>query len=622
MGRETFTYTEKKNLIREIENTSVDKVARKYGLQRNTLYGFLKDKEKIFKACKDGFGEKRKLPRTGEVSSDESDKPGKKKFNANDTIDGSQSTHNEWSEINGNYAHRDIYLATETGIYFDTKVDVCRQLKNEKCIAGENAKDRFTVLVCADRTGDDLRKLVVIGNQKLSTNLPVKYHCNSNSWMTAEIFEKELTEWDVNLRKENRKIVLFTDEKMVHPRRDMTNIKLMCYTDLIPEKNVSFDMVRCMKAYYRRNIMENMKDPSLKLKPEKAIEELSQAWKTVSTDAVTSSFVEAGIIQGKPANAYLKFIESWSDRVSPDFSLLKLYTEFDDHVVTSAEGNADEIEESEDVTVQEAYESAKTLKVYYRAQGSLDEDLRQKVLEIVAKVQEQLRNLVPDVQQNDAANEGEGQPAQQDRSIQPTTERRSTEARQNHGPSRHDQGQDSQAQCSRRRDDQGGSSEQARSRENPSAQPRKRFLMNKQPSSHSNHVDSSTPRPRRPNKEDQRPPHQDARSAGEPSHHQDPLARKRGNEKAGLPQNVPSIPPKFSRALSGTPVTSNQIIIIPIVHKEASAENIHENYWRAENQEACGRAYDSITNITTEVSIERTRPLQTSTPSSDPKQHL
>lgn len=303
----------------------------------------------------------------------------------------SAETSENWSEMRDKYLPRDVYLAADVGIFFQTKVDECRRLRGDKCDSGDKSDDRFTVFACANLTGNDLRNLVVIGNYRnLPSTLNVNYHFNKNAWMTSAIFEKELREWNLKLNDENRKIVLFAEEKTVHPRVNLKNIKLMYYTDLISEKNVKFDMIKCLKAYYRRHLMESMMDPSFCMTPQRAIYGLREAWKAVSPDAVKSSFVESGIVKGG-ANVYLKVVESWSVHARPDFSMLKLYTEFDDRLTTSAEADSEDSDsEVGGATVDEAYESAKTLQQFYKTQGSHDASVREQILDFLSRVQKDL----------------------------------------------------------------------------------------------------------------------------------------------------------------------------------------------------------------------------------------
>lgn len=89
---------------------------------------------------------------------------------------------------------------------------------------GKLSKQRVTVLLGANLSGTEKRKLLVIGKSKKPRcfknvkNLPVKYESNKKSWMTSEIFLHEFKEWDKELRKKDRKIVVLVDNCTAHCR--------------------------------------------------------------------------------------------------------------------------------------------------------------------------------------------------------------------------------------------------------------------------------------------------------------------------------------------------------------------------------------------------------------------
>ncbi|XP_053377288.1 uncharacterized protein LOC123545424 [Mercenaria mercenaria] len=58
---------------------------------------------------------------------------------------------------------RDIYNADETGLFFKLTPDKTLEFKNVKCVGGKRSKERITVLVCANMTGEDKVPLFVIG---------------------------------------------------------------------------------------------------------------------------------------------------------------------------------------------------------------------------------------------------------------------------------------------------------------------------------------------------------------------------------------------------------------------------------------------------------------------------
>jgi len=105
------------------------------------------------------------------------------------------------------------------------------------------------------------------------TNLPVSYLANKNAWMTAEIFTSWLKDWDKELEKQSRKILLIVDNAGPHPNLiDLKNITL----EFLPPNTTSLiqllDMgiIMNLKIHYRgllvayilKAIKDNLVTPS------------------------------------------------------------------------------------------------------------------------------------------------------------------------------------------------------------------------------------------------------------------------------------------------------------------------------------------------------------------------
>ncbi|XP_030754388.1 tigger transposable element-derived protein 4-like [Sitophilus oryzae] len=133
------------------------------------------------------------------------------------------------------YHPRDIYNADETGLLFLALPDKTFAFKGEKCAGGKMAKERLTIICCANMAGYR-EKFMVIGKaarlrafQNINlNNLPVYWHCNRKSWMTCQIMTDYLMLFDKKLQKEKRKILLFLDNAASHPRDvQLKNIKII-----------------------------------------------------------------------------------------------------------------------------------------------------------------------------------------------------------------------------------------------------------------------------------------------------------------------------------------------------------------------------------------------------------
>lgn len=80
-------------------------------------------------------------------------------------------------------------------------------------------------LVTANMSGSDKRQLLVIGKSKDprcfhgKKSLPVKYESNKNSWMTSEIFKTWIKEFNKEMCKEKRKVILLVDNCSAHLKK-------------------------------------------------------------------------------------------------------------------------------------------------------------------------------------------------------------------------------------------------------------------------------------------------------------------------------------------------------------------------------------------------------------------
>ena len=69
-------------------------------------------------------------------------------------------------EILLEYEEENIFNADETGLFYRATPDGTLCFKNESLTGSKKAMDRITVLVCANMTGTEKKKLLVIGKSK------------------------------------------------------------------------------------------------------------------------------------------------------------------------------------------------------------------------------------------------------------------------------------------------------------------------------------------------------------------------------------------------------------------------------------------------------------------------
>lgn len=367
--RKMFSVSEKVCLIRDLESGSTNSaVSRKYGLSTSTVSTIWKNREIILAAFENNQSNCKKLkkcdksdldealltwfkiqrsgglPMSGPILKAQAEKLavelGYHGFKCNNGwIDRfknrnnivyvkdsgealsigltvvSDWTKNVWPRMKRGYSDSEIYNADETGVFYNVTPDKTVKLKTENCASGKHVKHRLTVLVCANMSGSDKRKLVVIGKSAKPTSfknvrsLPVTYSANRKAWMTSEIFQNELRKWDEVLHRENKKILLLIDSCSAHPElHNLTNIKLCFLPPNLPSTLQPMDqgVIRSFKYHFRRLFVlqlislrekfpENTCD--IKISVLEAIRLLSDAWNSVTSSTIRNCFKNSGLAQ-------------------------------------------------------------------------------------------------------------------------------------------------------------------------------------------------------------------------------------------------------------------------------------------------------------------------------------
>lgn len=213
-----------------------------------------------------------------------------------------------WPQIKKKFHSNDIFNADETGLFYRLPPDKTLKFKGEKCIGGKMSKERITVLVCANLTGTEKRKLLVIGKTKNPRcfknvkGLPVNYKANRKAWMTSDLFISELREWDKELNREKRNILLLVDNCPAHPDvKHLKSIKLVFLPPNTSSKLQPMDqgVIHALKSYYRQlllmKMVQSMDDgTALIINLLDAINLIHKAWQRVSQQTIAKCFQHAG----------------------------------------------------------------------------------------------------------------------------------------------------------------------------------------------------------------------------------------------------------------------------------------------------------------------------------------
>ncbi|XP_017050529.2 tigger transposable element-derived protein 4-like [Drosophila ficusphila] len=219
-----------------------------------------------------------------------------------------------WPILRKDFNDDEIFNADETGLFFKLTPDKTLKFKGEKCTGGKLSKERITVLVAANMSGNFKKPLLVIGKSKRPRcfknvrYLPVGYHGNRRAWMTSTIFINWVRGWNAELKKQRKKILLLVDNCPAHPTiSDLTNITLV----FLPPNTTSVlqpmdqGIIRVIKSIFRKNlvlkIISNMDETQNENYPKitilDAILMINDAWQQVSPMTIANCFKHSGLAE-------------------------------------------------------------------------------------------------------------------------------------------------------------------------------------------------------------------------------------------------------------------------------------------------------------------------------------
>lgn len=236
---------------------------------------------------------------------------------------------NKWPNIRENYEDNNIFNADETGLFFKLMPNKSLKFRGDRCVGGKLSKERITVLVAANFCGTEKRRLLVIGKSQnprcfRNRQLPVKYAANQRAWMTSSIFCEELREWDNELRRKKRKILLLVDNCPAHPEvKNLEFIKLVFMPPNTSSRLQPMDqgVIHSLKSNYRRILLSNCMSMDEDVEDNRritlldAVNFIHMAWNNVSEKTIRNCFLHAGFLERQdefdcddelPLNEWLK----------------------------------------------------------------------------------------------------------------------------------------------------------------------------------------------------------------------------------------------------------------------------------------------------------------------------
>lgn len=227
--------------------------------------------------------------------------------------------HNYQSIVNA-YSDDQIFNADETGLVYKLLPSRTVARKTEKPSGWKKARERITVLFCANKSGTIRLPLLVVGKSNNphcfrgidKNSLPVIYKHQKSAWMTASLFK----DWYWNsfipfvmkkLRRMNieKKIILFVDNCSAHPHQDeLNNISGTVRTEYLPPNTTSLiqpmdqGIIETAKRLYRHRLVSalvskrdmNLKERLATIDVLYAVREIAHAWSMVKPQTLSKAW--------------------------------------------------------------------------------------------------------------------------------------------------------------------------------------------------------------------------------------------------------------------------------------------------------------------------------------------
>ncbi len=183
----------------------------------------------------------------------------------------SEEVTNDWvnnklPELIKDYKPEDVFNGDEFGLFWRILPNKSYKVKGKKFKTGKKSKERISVFICANMTGDEKLKPIVIRKSKKphcfprKKSLPIIYRNNKTSWMKSDIFIEFLKKLNHDMAQKNRKIVFILDNCSSHPFITLSNIKLI----FLPPNTTSvlqpMDMgvIHALKCKYRVKLAKKL----------------------------------------------------------------------------------------------------------------------------------------------------------------------------------------------------------------------------------------------------------------------------------------------------------------------------------------------------------------------------
>ena len=210
-------------------------------------------------------------------------------------------------EIIKGYDASEIFNCEETGLFWKLLPTKTFCFNDSSKKGTKKFHDRVTVLLFTNMNGTE-RSIFVIGKSKnprcfngIDRNEINKIYFNqNNAWMSSDIFEKIILEFDKKMKFKNKRVLLFLDNHSTHLiSHDLSNVKLIYFpptTSVL--QPLDQGIIRNFKHFYTKNIIsfmisnlnESNIDSVKNISLLTAINFIKTAWSSVVNETILNCF--------------------------------------------------------------------------------------------------------------------------------------------------------------------------------------------------------------------------------------------------------------------------------------------------------------------------------------------
>lgn len=227
------------------------------------------------------------------------------------------------AEIVGSFSPKDVFNYDETGLYFKAMPDKTLAVAGESTKETRMLKNTLTVMFACSASGEKLKPLIIGKSAKPRCfkninmdSLGVKYVAKKKAWMNNHVFSEWIKEFDSEMRRQGRHILLFLDNASLHGTEGDVCLSVTHVTlKFLPPNTTSHlqpldqGIIRTFKSIYRKNMIrsllsqmdecDSVQDLCRRITVLDAINWVTKSWNLVKTETIVKCFSHAGFSVGE-----------------------------------------------------------------------------------------------------------------------------------------------------------------------------------------------------------------------------------------------------------------------------------------------------------------------------------